>query len=294
MAAGDVEVTSVQKETRVVGGRTEHVLRVRICNKRDRKVWIKLADNPWKKPVPPREGTLGDKLHPPVLGPDGQVDPGATRRRALDGWVNPETGDSSPHPLGPRGSPRACMTFEIVYDFEPASTYLDIFCCNREGEPEDQITAHVTRMWNDLQTAWHGPSGPRPTYACVLPLPYPMSMERAAGGPLKVVVTGVEGLPASHELVHAFPGIGTPHTLDMGDRESHAVLVLRQVAPMKGTALVRMHFTWLDPPQVRGWPPRWVEFGLRGGRTFPRVGGRSPPPRERTVRRKDARPKSKG
>lgn len=266
MALGDVEVTGT-KTTRQVNGRTQWVLRVRVCNRTADPLPVKLADNPWRKPADPSQGNLGPKLVETVLDDQGRPDPGATRRKVMrDRWRNPQTGDGSAFTLRPAGQQGDCHTFEFAYDFDPACTYCDVFVIQPNGQPEDAFSGHFTRMWNEVELAEYRPKGPNAQYACLYYLPYPMALESVAKGDVKVVLEP-PALPAGVTIAHAFPPFGVAVPLTLGDRDSQAVLFLRRTGIGSGTRTLSIRYRVVEPLSLGDFPPREIEIDIR----FPRA-----------------------
>lgn len=150
----------------------------------------------------------------------------------------------------------------LTYDFKPACTYTDVFIEQSDGSYKME-SLPLNLMWDDIKTAYYAPKGAAPQYVAVLPLWYPMSLESEYQGSIEVVVDRIEGLPDQYELVHVFPGLGVPHQLAFGDRDSQCALVLRQIAPVHRSHEVKVFFRIHSPGHLR-FPERAIEFTLVG------------------------------
>jgi hypothetical protein len=240
---------------------TKRGIKVKVCNQTDHDIDIKLADNPWSKPVNPDAGNLGPKKYD-IRKENGEADTNAQRKKALENFKNPN-GGNGPWTLKKKGAKGDCQEFDIPYDSEPAAVYCDVYIMKPDGTPRDDYADHYTRVWDPVvETAYIGPKGPHPQYACVYYLPYPMSLGAVWNGDIEVAIDRVEGLPKGFEIVHAYPAIHAAHHLDAADRESHAVIFVRQMQPFSGRFTIQVYYRIVSPAHLTTWPERSIGFDI--------------------------------
>jgi len=257
MGWGDVTIEEVTKSQEQVDGQTVYKLKFKIRNTTDHAVKFKLADNPWKK-----DG--GAKLFEDDKDSKGDPVKGSARKKALAKWVHPTGGNNDPFELDKKGSGKATAEIVISYSYPIKTTYTDLIMMKGDGTPDDDISSFRNVDWDVLKTSRYFPSGPRPHYACVFKLPYPMVVEQVWDGPINVAIERIEGLPRGYQLLHVYPPIGVPHQLDFADRHSEGVLIVRQLAETGGPHRVRIWYRVVDPADLPVHSERCMEFDIVG------------------------------
>jgi hypothetical protein len=197
---------------------------------------------------------------------DGSGKPvkGSARKKALAKWVHPTTGNNDPLALDKKGSGQDTAEIVITYTAPIKTTYIDLIMMKADGTPEDDISSFRNAEWDTLKTSLYFPNGPRPHYACVFKLPYPMVVEQVWDGPIDVVIERIEGLPRSYALLHVYPPVGIPHRLDFADRHSEGVMIVRQLAETDGPHTVKVWYRVVHPADLPVHAERCMEFDIVG------------------------------
>ena len=175
----------------------------------------------------------------------------------------------------------SAKTLTYDYPWKPTGMYVDVFKVQPDGSSSDKPLSGSYAGTTDPMYARLEPESGHPTFAAVVPLPYPMSVESATEEPIEMVIDRVEGLPEEFELLGTFPSIGTPHRLDPGDRMSECVVLVRQRAAMKERQVtVTAYQRIVAPEEVADWTERAVVFNI----VNPNVAKREIPAEETCVR----------
>jgi hypothetical protein len=235
-------------------------IRVTICNLTDHEIPILVADNPWRD-KPEEQRMYATKLYP------GEVDKttGQYTRASMikDAKVHGKT-----LTLKPKGEADSCRDIVYEYPWRPIAAYTDVYLRNPDGSVSDApVTGGAgTTFFPILETGMLLPGGPRPTFACVLPLPYPASVESAHDGPIEVLIAKVDGVPRGMKLVGTLPPLRRRITLWPGDRRSETVVLLQQDANLEPGSchVITVHERVVAPAKVRHWPTRRVSFVVMG------------------------------
>jgi hypothetical protein len=264
-----IEVTGAKSE-KTEGGVTTYTLTLKICNKNDKEIKLKVASNAWLEKI-----SNDQKEHPVVLKKDGTTDLDATRKKVIeDTWKNPETNDDQPLTLSKQGTKGDCKEYVIKWKTQkPTYTYIDVFLCKPDGTLEEKFEdGGYNHAWDEIKFAAFYPNGPKQNYCCAFPISFPMALERVWGKDIKIAIDQVEGLPPGIDLLEVFPHMGIPYPLDVGDRGSVGALFLRQSREVKGRHTVRVSYHVADPEHLREWG-RTLALQIVPGKPF-RTAGR--------------------
>lgn len=260
----DVSITSKRKETiRWPDNTFGAKVFITVCNETKKPIQIKISDNPWWHFNEPAKYFVKDIAND--VDEDGNPIAGSARQKALDRWINPRTNDNSPFTLTPKGPAGSCFTFEFTYISPPEAIYIDVYVIEN-GQPRNKFDPHATDMWYDLRTALHWPNiKPRCAYAFFLP--YPMALETLHDGPATFVVDSLIGLPKTFELINMWPAVGEHFTLDLSDRVSQGMIVLRQLEPVVEDHYLELKYHPTDPRGLEKFE-RSIGFTLSGARAY--------------------------
>jgi hypothetical protein len=91
-------------------------------------------------------------------------------------------------------------------------------------------------------------------------------VEKVWGEDIKIAIDKVEGIPDGIELLGVFPNIGIPYHLDVGDRGSVGIVILRQVQEVKGKHAIRVYYHVVNPAHLKDWG-RILTFVIVPGKT---------------------------
>lgn len=221
------------------------------CNETNQPITVLIADNPWR---------TGPGNHY-----QNKLFPGKDKNGEFENKASLEKAKAAGKTitLQPKGSAGDCKTLTYDYPWKPTGMYVDLFKVEPDGSSSDKPLIGSYTGRSEPLYARLEPENGHPTFAAVIPLPYPMSVESATEDPIDVVVDRVEGLPGEFELLATFPPIGKPHRLDPGDRMSECVVIVRQHAPMKENRVtVTAYQRVVSPEAVADWPERAVRFDI--------------------------------
>jgi hypothetical protein len=255
-----LEVTG-KKSEKTENGVTTYTLTLKICNKGDKDVKIKIASNAWMEKI------SNDKKEYPTVMKDGKPDPGATRKEVIEKtWKNPETGGKEPLAIA-KGE---CKEYKLVWKSKPISTYIDIFLAKPDGDLEEKFEGGgFNKEWDGIELATYYPEGPKQNYCCLFPLAFPMALEQVWGRDIKIAIDKITGIPDGIQLLSVFPPMGIPYHLDVGDRGSVGNIILRQVSEMNSLDEHEVEVTYrvVEPSHLSDWY-RTMTFTIIPGKNF--------------------------
>lgn len=256
MANNEVEV-SWDKPVKVKG-KNQWTVRVTVCNLTNQDIKILVADNPWKGAADPKR-PYAEKLY------TGDKDP-ITGKPTRETTIKKAKENGKTLTVKAKGNKDECRTIVFTYPWYPLAAYTDVFILQPDGTVPDKPAegGAVAHMFPEQQVGMVLPESPKPTYVCVVPMPYPASLESVWDGPVEIMIDEVEGLPEEVELVGTFPKMDELYKLDLGDRESEAAIVIRQLAFLEPDIIhtVTVHQKAMSPRKASEWPTRLVSFDI--------------------------------
>ena len=232
---------------------------LKFCNITGQPVTVLITDNPfWNK-----EGTnqWGMKLYTGDKDETGKYNKESATKQAKK--------NGKKYTLSSQAAGNNCVRITYYYDKEPSGFYTDVYeaAPNNSTKPKPLDGTSTAGATPPVRVGML-PDSPRVTYAAVIPLPYPVSVETVTEEPIDVVLDRVEGLPEQFELIGTLPPLGQPHRLDPGDRMSSAVIYFRQLAPIDAKPFSVAAFQKIvSPAEVSDWPERRLSFDIEVGQT---------------------------
>jgi hypothetical protein len=250
---GEIDITWTLEQHTDFEGKKLWILRIKVCNHTDKKIRGRLVENPWRA-----EGRQ-KKIYAPHDKDGNEDDSGEDRPKAI------KQGKELNIP------PKKCEEHAFHYREKPFEAYTDVYLYGENGKLKEKFSWGATQELTPVVISSLKPRRER-TLALAVSLPFPMSLDQAAKGPIKTAITDIK-VPKGFVLAHCWPGINEPMEVQHAQRGNQASVVLQQVKPIPKNSRLQLLMTQkiCGPAALADWTPRQIGITLTNDVTPPKI-----------------------